>query len=222
MKVMKNMSLLKRAWKTTLGATCLAMSLIATTLGSPQQRQGKLWNLYYPLAKNNTWRYTLTHESANKTQEFVTWKVLNLSSNSKGTVFAVWPTPTDSDDDGMQLQFTDEGLKELSNDFYVLRFPIAKGSTWSADRHNRVFTVLSEGEPCTIGKHSFRECAVIQDDDHEAKLRTTTTYAFGAGPVRYEYRRLQDGQAQSQVTQTMEMVSYSVKPIPARGPKDKP
>jgi hypothetical protein len=217
-----NMTMLKRAWKSTLAATCLAMPLLASTLGSPQQRQGKSWNLYYPLAKDNTWRYALIHESANKPQEFVTWRVLNLSSNSQGIVFGVWPTPADSDDDGMQLQFTEKGLKELTNDFYVLRFPLARGSTWSADRHNRVFTVLSEGEPCTIGKHSFTECAVIQDDDHEAKLRTTTTYAFGVGPVRYEYRRLEDGAAASQVTQTLEMVSYSVKPIPAGSPKDRP
>jgi len=220
MKTTKIATLLEPFWKSAIGAACMAILLLGPTLGNSQQGQGKSWSLYYPLAKDNTWKYTLTHEGAKKPQEFVTWKVLNLSRNSQGTVFAVWPTPADSDDDGMQLQFTDEGLKELANDFYLLRFPLLKGSTWSADHRNRVFTVLSEGEPCTVGKREFRECAVIQDDDHEAKLRTTTTYAFGAGPVRYEYRRLEDGKAESQATQKMEMVSYSVKPIPVGSPTD--
>jgi hypothetical protein len=212
MKVMKNTTLLKRAWKSALAPTCLAMWLLAPTLGSPPQRQGKSWNLYYPLAKDNTWRYTLIHKNANKPQEFVTWRVLNSSSNSQGTVFAVWPIPAESDDEGMQLQFTHEGLKEVGNDFYVLRFPLNKGANWSSNSHGRVFTVLSEGEPCAVGTHKFSECTVIQDDDHGAKLRTLTTYAFGVGPVRYEYHGLEGGGAENQATQTMEIVSYSIKP----------
>jgi hypothetical protein len=214
MKIMKIKFPLELLEKCILIAICVITLLLAPKLGNPQERHLKSWSSYYPLSKDNTWRYIVAKKTAEKPRQFVSWRVLNLSRNSEGPVFAVWPTPAESDDDGMQLQFTDEGLKELGNDFYVLRFPLVRGSKWSVDRQERVFTVLSEGEPCAVGKYKFSECAVIQDDDREAKLRTLTTYAFGVGPVRYEYRRLDGGEAETQATQTMEIVSYSVKPSP--------
>ena len=193
-----------------LSAACIAWLTFAPMFGKSQEHHPKFWEGYYPLSKGNTWEYAITNKTAEKLRQ--TWKVVNLSSTSRGPVFAVWPTPAESDDDGMQLQFTREGLKELGNDFYILRFPLLKGSSWGVDRHQRVFTVVSEGEPCAVGKYKFSECAVIQDDDREARLRTVTTYAFGAGPVRYEYFRLKGGQADNQPTQTLEVLSYSVKP----------
>jgi hypothetical protein len=123
-------------------------------------------------------------------------------------------TPSDSDDSGMQLQFTSEGLRELGDDFFVLRFPLTKGKTWSVSRHgqDRVFVVVSEGERCAIGKLKFKACAVVRDDDPAAKLRTVTTYALGVGPVRYEYYKMvRDGFAKDE-TQVVTIVSYSVKP----------
>jgi len=212
MRIMKISILLKVLGKCTLSVTYLLMSLLAPNFGNSQEPPSRSWSGYYPLSRDNIWKYVLTSKTAKNPPQFVTWRVLNLSSNSKGPVFAVWPTPAESDDDGMQLQFTHEGLKELGNDFYVLRFPLTKGSTWSVEHHERVFTVLREGEPCAVGKFNFSECLVIQDEDREARLRTITTYAFGTGPVRYEYCRLDGAQAESQATQTMEIVSYSVKP----------
>jgi len=179
----------------------LVVAILAPRFGSSQESHRESWNAYYPLAKGNSWKYTVVIDTADKSQQFVVWKVLNISANSKGTVFAIWPTPVQSDDEGMQLQFTHDGLKELSNDFYLLKFPLLKGFNWNAEGHQRVFTVVSEGEPCTVGKKKFTKCAVIQDDDHEAKLRTLTTYAFGVGPVRYEYWRLKGDEAQTPATQ---------------------
>jgi hypothetical protein len=211
MNTMKNATLPGVLRNCASFAVCLVLLLLVLAFGSPQDRHAKSWSNYYPLSINNTWKYILTDNTAKKTSQFVTWRVLNLSKSSEGIVFAVWPIPSQSDDDGMQLQMTHEGLKELGNDFYLLRFPLTKGSNWSTDRRERVFTVLSEGDPCAVGKHEFNECAVIQDDDREAKL-TLTTYALGVGPVRFEYRRLDGSEAGTQAAQTMEIVSFSVKP----------
>jgi hypothetical protein len=68
----------------------------------------------------------------------------------------------------MQLQITPDGGLELSADFYILQFPVKKGENWKLKEHERLFSVLSEGGPCTVGKFSFQKCAVVQDDDKEA------------------------------------------------------
>lgn len=43
-------------------------------------------------------------EGGKKEHEIVVWKVLNLSADSEGPIFAVWRVPTEADDTGMQLQ----------------------------------------------------------------------------------------------------------------------
>jgi hypothetical protein len=81
--------------------------------------------------------------------------------------------------------------------------------------------VLSEGERCAVGKFKFQSCAVVRDDDPETRLRTITTYAFGVGPVQYEYYKLlADGYA-TEAMQVLKIISYSVKPpiaIPGASP----
>jgi hypothetical protein len=123
----------------------------------------------------------------------------------------------------MNLQFTPEGLRELGDDFFVLRFPLSKGRTWSVSRHNkeRVFVVVSEGEQCAVGQLKFNACVVVRDDDQEAKLRTVTTYAFGVGPVRYEYYKMVGGRFATETTQELNLVSYRANPS-VLDPKAKP
>ena len=187
-----------------------ATILLAPTFSRPQELT-KRWADYYPLAKGNSWTYSVTGKSKART---VVWKVVNVQANASGPIFAVWPTPLPADDSGMNLQFSPEGLRELSDDFFVLRFPLKKGSTWSNEQ-DREFVVVSEGQQCVVGKLNFRMCAVVRDDDKTAKLRTMTTYAYGVGPVRYEYYKLVSGGFASEATQQLELVSYSVMPSAA-------
>jgi len=194
-------------------ATALIFStmLLATNVCYPQEMQNTSWAGYYPLATGNSWTYSVSDKSKARP---VVWKVLNVKTDASGPVFAVWPTPSDSDDSGMQLQFTSEGLRELGDDFFVLRFPLTKGKTWSVSRHgqDRVFVVVSEGERCAVGKLKFKACAVVRDDDPAAKLRTVTTYALGVGPVRYEYYKMVREGFAKEATQVVTIVSYSAKP----------
>jgi hypothetical protein len=134
-----------------------------------QELRSKAWAGYYPLAVGNSWTYSVTGKSG---PGQIVWKVLNAKVDVSGQVFAVWPTPLDSDDSGMNLKFTSEGLRELSSDFFVLRFPMTTGKTWSvgSNGQSRVFVVLGEGEPCSVGKLKFKECAIVREDDPSAKL----------------------------------------------------
>jgi len=189
--------------------TCLG----ATVLFLPgtffaQENQSRSEMRYYPLAVGNTWHYSVIPKGKDS---ITSWRVVNKTSTASGTVFAVWPSPVEADDEGMQLQITTNGLLELSANFYVLQFPIKKGDNWKLKEHERLFSVLSEGDPCTVGKFSFHKCAVVQDDDMEANLRTVTTYAYDVGPVSYEYYKWVSGSFERQPSQTLKIVSYSLK-----------
>jgi len=194
-----------------LAAILLMVWSIALSSAYSEEQSDKFWAKYYPLAIGNSWKYSVIGQSGKTEPQYVVWKVANSSANSAGPIFAVWQTPSDADDTGMQLQFTTEGLRELSGGFFLLRFPLKKGGTWSGPGQERVFTVVNEGERCTVGKLNFDVCAVVQDDDREAKLRTITTCGLGIGPVRYEYHKLVDGAVQPEMTQALNLISYSVK-----------
>jgi hypothetical protein len=196
--------------KATISVICLVI-LLAPVFCYPQEAPVKSWDNYYPLANGNSWTYSATGKPGGKS---VVWKVLNVKAAPSGQVFAVWPTWSVSDDSGMNLQLTPEGLRELNDDFFVLRFPLSKGRTWSVSRHNkeRVFVVIREGEQCAVGQLKFDTCAVVRDDDQDAKLRTVTTYALGVGPVRYEYYKMVGGSFASETTQVLNLVSYGVNP----------
>ncbi len=183
---------------------------------SPQEARNRDWAKYYPLAKGNVWRYSVTGNSPNAGRKSTTWRVLNTSSDSNGEIFAVWSSPADADDSGMQLQYASDGVRELSDNFYVLKFPLRKGASWGPENRLRAFTVLNEGDSCKIGELSFSLCAVVQDDDHQAKLRTVTTYAFGVGPIQYRYFREIDREFEPHPTQVLNLASYSVKDSPAK------
>jgi hypothetical protein len=204
---------IKALWQQLL-ITCLAATFLfspGTFLGHENQIPSGA--RYYPLAIGNTWRYSVNSGGKEST---ASWKVVNKTTNAAGTVFAVWPSPAEADDEGMQLQITPDGLLELSANFYVLQFPIKEGENWTVNEHQRLFSVLKEGGPCTVDRFSFRKCAVVQDDDKEANLRTVTTYAYDVGPVRYEYYKSFSGAFERQASQTLKIVSYSLQPSRGR------
>ena len=186
------------------------VALLLQTVSLAQSKEGPTeWKEYYPLAVGYTWRYALSSPERHQ-NETIVWKVVNRASNEKGEVFAVWPTPADTDDEGMQLQVTSAGLVEVDHNFYLLQFPVTKARQWTAGASRR-FYVVSEGEPCVSGKLSFKRCAIVRDDDQELHLRTLTTYAYGIGPVKYEYFKMNSGGTESQPTQMLTILSYSFK-----------
>jgi len=187
-----------------------AIILFAPLLCHPQEVQ-KRWAEYYPLAKGNSWTYSVTGKSKAQT---VVWKVVNVQADALGPIFVEWPSPSPSDDSGMNLQYSQEGLRELVDDFFVLKFPLNKGNSWKVDRdgQDRQFVVASEGEQCEVGKLKFTSCAVVRDDDRKAKLRIVTTYAYSVGPVRYEYYKAVGSGFANEAMQEVQSVSYSVAP----------
>jgi hypothetical protein len=106
-----------------LGLICVTL-LVAPLYSYALEAPSKSWVRYYPLAMGNSWTYSVGGSSQARP---TVWKVINVKPDASGPVFAVWPTPPHTDDEGMQLQFTPEGLRESSEGFFVLRFPIIKG-----------------------------------------------------------------------------------------------
>jgi len=186
-------------------AACLL--LLAASSGAAQHE--KDWRSYYPLAKGNVWTYEVVGSDAKTNSTTVDWKVANRSTNPHGVIFTVWQKPLGLDATSAQLQPTPDGLHELIGDFFPLRFPLHKGRTWTTRGRSRAFTVVSEGEPCSVGKLAFQSCAVVRDEDNDARLRTVTTYALGVGPVRYEYYDLGYG-SDSSPAAILNLVVYSL------------
>jgi len=198
-----------RSLRQSLLMSCFAVALLFLPVGFlAQENQVPSGMRYYPLAVGNTWQYSVLSEGKVST---ASWKVVNKTSNAAGAVFGVWPFPAEADDEGMQLQVTPDGLLELSANFYLFQFPMRKGGSWKPKGHERQFSLLSEGDPCTVGKFTFQMCAVVQDDDKEANLRTVTTYAYDVGPVRYEYYKWVNESFEKEPTQTLKIVSYSLR-----------
>ena len=192
------------------GLTTVLLALVlAPTCFSHFADNATAWRGYYPLAVGNTWEYSGSTLKG-RAKGNIIGRVVNKTSNRNGEIFAVWPAHRETDDEGMQLQFTNRGLVEVTGDYYLLEFPIVKANRWEAGP-TRSFYVINEGNPCASGKQSFKRCAVIQDDDSELGLRTITTYAFGIGPVKYEYFAVNGREAEARPKQTLTIQSYSLK-----------
>jgi hypothetical protein len=140
--------------------------------------------LYYPLAKGNSWRYQVRETGQRVTS--VEWRVTSERDTQDGPVYQVWPFPAQSDDEAMTLKFTKQALEEDSGTI-LLRLPAFAGDSWSTSRPKRTFRVLTAGKPCQTGTIRSEDCIVIEEDDDALSFRTVTTYAKGVGPIRYVY-----------------------------------
>lgn len=105
-----------------------------------------------------------------------------------------------SDDEGMELAVTQEGIKEIFSDTFIIRFPIRTGEAWAAGQPrgghgHRTLRVLSVNEPCSAGNLKIQDCMTIEDEDPSPTgLKIVTTYARDLGPVRYMYYRKTSGE----------------------------
>jgi hypothetical protein len=148
---------------------------------------------YYPLALGNIWTYRIHHVSPKGKDSKVEWRVTHA-----GETYQVWPKPTQSDDEAMELAVTPEGIREISSNVLLLKFPIKTGETWSGEgesgNKSRTFRVLTANKPCSVGGLNISDCVTIEDEDATATgLKTVTTYGRDIGPVQYVYYRKKAG-----------------------------
>jgi hypothetical protein len=125
---------------TIASALIFLIMLAAPHYSHTQEVQNKSWIDYYPLAMGNSWTYRV---SGNSETRPTVWKVINVEPDASGPVFAVWLTPSNSDDEGMNLQFTSEGLHESNDDFFVLRFPITKPEQFPAPKSTSAISAFT-------------------------------------------------------------------------------
>lgn len=149
---------------------------------------------YYPLALGNIWTYRIHHVSPKGKDSTVEWSV----THAAGT-YQVWPEPMQSDDEAMELAVTPEGIREISSNVFIIKFPIKTGQTWSAGEgesgnKSRTFRVLTANKPCSVEGLNISDCVSIEDEDATATgLKTVTTYGRDIGPVQYVYYRKKAG-----------------------------
>ena len=134
------------------------------------------------------------------------WRVTKAERKKAGrTVYQVWPTPMQADDEAMMLAASGSGVEEVSTRNLVLKWPLTAGDQWVGGGHVRegqlppAFKVLSVGQACAIASKTFQDCAVVEETDQGTRLRTITTYARGVGPVEYRYFRIGQGGKQEEV-----------------------
>ncbi len=162
---------------------------------------------YYPLALGNVWTYNVHRVSPKAHDSMVVWRVTHA-----GETYQVWPKPMQSDDEGIELAVSGEGIKEISINTFIIKFPIRANETWTAgqpkDGHrSRTFRVLSASKPCSAGNLKIPDCTTIEDDDASASgLRIVTTYGRDLGPVLYLYYRKTHGK--QLLVQTVTLTSY--------------
>jgi hypothetical protein len=168
--------------------------------------QGSELSQYYPLSKGNSWKYQVSTGSKSE-RKTVEWRVTSADNTKEGTIYQVWPFPSDSDDGAMSLRMSAQGLEDSSS-VIIPKTPIFAGKRWQTAEsgHHRTFRVLSVGHPCQAGQITSDDCLSIEDEDDALRFRTVTTYAKGIGPVRYVYY-LKNGPSKQPI-QTVELLSY--------------
>jgi hypothetical protein len=180
-------------WRIWIAATIgLALSVVAAVASQSVHPTSENGSEYFPLSVGNTWRYALEEHSrpAGKT---ITWRVMQKEVDHGVLVYHLWPTPAQGDDT-LDLCVVHGGVVEWSSERFVLKNPLRTGDRWSDVTNDArvqgkldAFEVMSAGNSCSVGGHSFDDCATIREDDDANSVTLVTTYARGVGPVRYVY-----------------------------------
>jgi hypothetical protein len=173
----------------------LALIMLSMTVfAQPKQHQDVE---YHPLALGKIWTYDVKRIEHTEEHSKVSWRVTKQETSGSSVIYQVWPEPMQADDEAMRLRVTEAGIEEIDSKVYLLKFPLAAGTTWSTKSSDgnvrRSFRVLSIGSPCGAATKQFQQCAVVEDDDPQTGLRTVTTYARNAGSVKFEYFRKTGG-----------------------------
>jgi hypothetical protein len=166
-------------------------SIYADKVGAPTDAR------YYPLAVGNVWTYQVHAFSPMAKDSSVKWTVTHAGIEDGRMVYQIWPKPMQADDEAMELAVTPQGILEVPDNTYILKFPITKGDRWSqkspGSQELRSFNVLSMNAPCQAGSLNISNCVVVEERDDRLGLTTVTTYGRDFGPVLYEYRKKQSG-----------------------------
>lgn len=183
----------------------LIVSLIATlSLFSTAQTTKPTEARYYPLALGNVWTYHVHRLSSKAPDSTLEWRVTHA-----GETYQVWPKPMQSDDEAMELAVTRKGIKEISSNTLIIKFPVRAGKCWAAGQSNksRRFRVLSANKPCSVSQLKIRDCITIGDEDASATgSKTVTTYGLDLGPVLYAY--YQKAVGKEHLVQTVTLTSH--------------
>jgi hypothetical protein len=147
---------------------------------------------YFPLAVGNWWLYMVRGQPQSAVRA-IRWRVAQRELLHGSPVFHLWQQPA-QDDEPLSLSRAEAGILEAGTERFLLKNPLRTGDRWSAKSRSLrapnktdAFEVISCGEPCSAGGHSFNDCAIIREVDEANNVASLTTYARGVGPVKYVY-----------------------------------
>jgi hypothetical protein len=172
-------------------ATCFILSILPSATGAPQHRlSADSGTTYYPLAVGNWWRYAMKESGRIRA---IKWAVTQQENGQSGPIYHLWQTPAEGDEP-LRLMELENGIAEAGSDRFLLKRPLQVGQRWASRSLGpknagrlQSFYVTGVGLPCSIGGHSFRECASVKESDEANNISSITTYARGVGPVKYVY-----------------------------------
>jgi len=177
-------------WVLVTAAALFSVARAARSQGA--RPKSELGSDYFPLSVGNTWHYAI-EEHSRRTSETVTWRVTQREVDRGVLVYHLWPTPAQGDDT-LDLSVVHGGVLEWSSERFVLKNPLHTGDRWSDVTNDArgkgkldAFEVVSAGNSCSVGDHSFDDCATVREDDDANNVTSVTTYARGVGPVKYVY-----------------------------------
>jgi hypothetical protein len=136
----------------------------------------------YPLHEGSAWSYDV--DAGDGQSVLATSRVLRVT---EGVVEV-------QSGQGIQRYLLEpQGIKRVGGDAYLLRAPIAVGSSWQAGPSTRAsVTAVDKAMKTPAGE--FEACVVVAEQNSDSGQEIETTYCPGVGPVRVESRMQVRGQ----------------------------
>jgi hypothetical protein len=182
----KSVSLLVICFAAIVGP-CITGTVASQDLSSVAERGSR----YFPLSVGNSWHYILG--DSKMAGKAIKWSVTQREVVHGNPVYHLWQTPA-QDDEPLSISEVPGGIVEADTERFLLKNPLHVGDRWGAKSHSLRAAgkldsseVISAGKDCSVGGHSFNDCATVREVDEANNVTSLTTYARGVGPVKYVY-----------------------------------
>jgi hypothetical protein len=145
-------------------------SFTAPGEGFASASSGTLLERYFPIVHGNLWHYDTTSDEGDRGLLLVRAR---RTSATEGDLV----TPTGA----RRFAFTSEGVGLLGRSVYVLRGPLAPGTSWTGEHGGRT-RIEAVGQSVTVPAGRFEGCVVtVEERGGDVPIRYTTTFCPDVG-----------------------------------------
>lgn len=136
----------------------------------------------YPLHEGSAWSYDV--DAGDGQQVLATSRVLRVT---EGVV------EVQSGQGVQRYVVTAQGIQRAGGEAYLLRAPIAAGSSWSAGPNTQARVAAVE-QTLKTPAGELEGCVVVEEQNAESGQEISTTYCPGVGPAKVESKMRVRGQ----------------------------